>query len=38
MKLELKEIGWESIDWIRVAQDSDKWWVILIVPINVWVL
>jgi len=33
-KLELKEIEWESIDGIHVAQESDKWWVIVNVPIN----
>jgi hypothetical protein len=21
----LKEIGWESVDWIHLAQDRDQW-------------
>jgi hypothetical protein len=24
-KMEFKEIGWESLDWIDVAEDRDKW-------------
>jgi len=31
-KLELKEVGWESVDGIHVAQESDKWWVIVNAP------
>jgi hypothetical protein len=23
--MDLKEIGWESVDWIHLAQDRDKW-------------
>jgi hypothetical protein len=23
--MDLKEIGWEGLDWIAVAQDRDKW-------------
>ena len=33
-KLKLKELGCDSIDGIHVAQESDKWWVIVNVPIN----
>jgi hypothetical protein len=25
-KTDLKEIGWQGVDWTDVAQDSDKWW------------
>jgi len=21
----VREIGWESVDWIQVAQDTDQW-------------
>jgi hypothetical protein len=24
--LDLKEIGWEGMDWIDLAQNRDKWW------------
>jgi len=26
LKTDLKEIGWEGIYWIDLAQDRDKWW------------
>jgi hypothetical protein len=25
IKIDLREIGWDGIDWIDVAQDRDKW-------------
>jgi hypothetical protein len=25
IKVDLKEIGWQSVDWICLTQDSDKW-------------
>jgi hypothetical protein len=25
IRMDLREIGWESIDWIQLAQDSDRW-------------
>jgi len=24
--VDLKEIKWEGIDWIKLVQDRDKWW------------
>jgi hypothetical protein len=24
-KIDLREIGWDGVDWIDVAQDRDKW-------------
>jgi hypothetical protein len=24
--MNFKEIGWEGVDWIPVAQDRDHWW------------
>jgi len=24
--VDLREIGWEVVDWIRLAQDGDQWW------------
>jgi hypothetical protein len=23
--MDVKKIGWEVVDWIRLAQDTDKW-------------
>jgi hypothetical protein len=25
IKMDLREIGWDGIDWVDVAQDEDKW-------------
>jgi hypothetical protein len=25
MKMYLREIGWEGVDWIHLAQDTDQW-------------
>jgi hypothetical protein len=25
IKIDLREIGWDSADWIDLAQDRDKW-------------
>jgi len=29
IKMGLKEIGWVGMDWINLAQDMDKWRVVL---------
>jgi hypothetical protein len=31
------EIEWEGVDWIHVAQDKDKWWVLVNMVMNIWV-
>jgi hypothetical protein len=25
IRMDLREIGWGSVDWIRLAQDRDRW-------------
>jgi hypothetical protein len=25
IKMDLREIGWDGVDWIELAQDRDKW-------------
>jgi hypothetical protein len=25
IKMDLREIGWDDMDWIRLAQDRDQW-------------
>jgi hypothetical protein len=25
MKIDLQEVGWGGVDWIEVAQDTDRW-------------
>jgi hypothetical protein len=27
--MDLKELSWEAMDWIDLAQDMDKWWTVL---------
>jgi hypothetical protein len=27
--MNLKEIGWEGIHWIHLAQDRDMWWAVV---------
>jgi hypothetical protein len=42
IKIDLTEIGWDSLDWIDVAQDRDQWRALvntvmnLRVPEHVW--
>jgi hypothetical protein len=33
----LREIGWEGVDWIHLAQDRDQWWALVNTVINLWV-
>jgi hypothetical protein len=28
---------WEGVDWIKLVQDSDKWWAVLKTLIKCWV-
>jgi len=27
--VDLREIGWEGVDWIHVTQNRDKWWALV---------
>jgi hypothetical protein len=27
--MDLREIGWEVVDWIHLAQDRDQWWAVV---------
>jgi hypothetical protein len=29
IKMDLREIGWGSIDWNHLAQDMDLWWALV---------
>jgi hypothetical protein len=26
IRMDLRDIGWGGMDWIRLAQDRDQWW------------
>jgi hypothetical protein len=33
----LREIGWDGIDWIDLAQDRDQWRALVNMVMNLWV-
>jgi hypothetical protein len=33
-EIDLKEIGQKSVHWINVAQDTDKWWAVVSLVMN----
>jgi hypothetical protein len=34
IKRDLREVGWGNIDWIDLAQDRDRWWVLVSAVMN----
>jgi hypothetical protein len=38
IRMDLGEIGWEGVDWIRVSQDRDRWRAIVHAVMNLRVL
>jgi hypothetical protein len=36
IRIDLREIGLGGVDWIRLAQDRDRWWVVVNVVMNLW--
>jgi hypothetical protein len=36
--MDLREIGWGSVDWIQLAQDRDRWWAVVNTVMNLRVL
>jgi hypothetical protein len=37
IKIDLREIGWDGIDWIDLAQYRDQWRALLNAVMNLWV-
>jgi hypothetical protein len=35
MRMDLREIGWERVDWIRLVQDRDQWRALLNMVMNI---
>jgi hypothetical protein len=38
IRMDLREIGWGSVDWIQLAQDRDRWWALVNTVMNLLVL
>jgi hypothetical protein len=38
IRMDLREIGLGCVDWIRLAQDRDRWRAVVSVVMNLWVL
>jgi len=36
--MDFKEIGWEGVEWIHLAQDRDLWWAVMNVTVDLQVL
>jgi hypothetical protein len=34
----LKEISWEGIDWIDLAEDRDRWWALVNMVMNICII
>jgi hypothetical protein len=37
LRRDLKEICWENVDWIHLAQDRDQWQALVNTVMNLWV-
>jgi hypothetical protein len=34
IKMDLQEVGWGVMDWIDLAQDRNRWWVLVNTVMN----
>jgi hypothetical protein len=32
--MDLMEMGLEGVDWMRLAEDKDQWWTVMIMEMN----
>jgi len=37
IRINLREIGWEGVDWMHLAQDKDQWQDLVCTVVNLWV-
>jgi hypothetical protein len=37
IRMDLREIGWEDVDWIHLSQDRDQWRALVNTIMNSWV-
>jgi hypothetical protein len=38
IRMDLRETGWRSVEWIQLAQDMDRWQAVVNMVMNLWVL
>jgi hypothetical protein len=38
IRMVLRETGWGSVEWIQFAQDRGRWWALVNMVTNLWVL
>jgi hypothetical protein len=34
IEMDVREIGWDGVDWIHLAEDSDQWRALMITLMN----
>jgi hypothetical protein len=37
VRMTVREIEWEDVDWIHLAQDGDRWLAVVNTVMNIWV-
>jgi hypothetical protein len=37
IKIDLREIGWDDVDWVYLDQDRDQWRALVNAVMNLWV-
>ena len=37
IKMDFQEVGWGGMDWIAVAQNSDRWCTLVNAKMNLWI-
>jgi hypothetical protein len=35
IRMDHRKIGWDSVDWMHVAQDRDQWWAVVEMVMNI---
>jgi hypothetical protein len=38
IRMDLREVGFGGVDWIRLSQDRDRWRAVVSAVMNLWVL
>jgi hypothetical protein len=37
IRMNLREVGWEGVDWMHLVHDRDKWKTLVNMVMNLWV-